>query len=121
VATGDDRVVSPVTGARKVLTSGSCLLERESGRQGARASAADGWGRLAAAEGREAQARGSWVAWAVRGGEKRGRAGEREGVWARNGLAEGGIFSFFFFYFYFLFLFPISIYFISFSFEQIIS
>jgi hypothetical protein len=38
------------------------------------------------------------------GGEKRGGAGEREGVWAGNNPAEGG-----FFLFLFLFLFPISI------------
>jgi hypothetical protein len=66
VATGDDRVVSPVTGMRKVLTSGTRLLERESGWEGARASAADGWG------------------WA---GSGRGGAGES---WAGNGPTEGG-------------------------------
>jgi hypothetical protein len=118
VATGGDRAVSPVTGARKVLTSGSRLPERESGHEGARASAADGWGRLAAVEGRGARARGSWAA----RGEKRAGARERErGFGLETAQPRGGFFPFFFFYFYFLFLFLISISFISFSFEQIIS
>jgi hypothetical protein len=116
VATGDDRVVSPVTCVRKVLTSGTRLPERVVARERVRLM---GGARLAAAEGRGARARGSWAAWAARGGEKRGRAGEREGVWAENGPAEGDFFSFFIFLF--LFLISISISFISFSFEQIFS
>jgi hypothetical protein len=50
---------------------------------------------------------GSAGAWELgrEGGEKSGREGEREGVWAGNGPAEAGILSLFLF----LFLFPISI------------
>jgi hypothetical protein len=85
VATGGDRVVSLVMGARKVLTSGTRLPERERlrGSAGAREM-----GRLGRARGR-----------------KRGRAQEREGL-GRKRPNRGG---FFFFsisisYFYFFFL-----------------
>jgi hypothetical protein len=113
VATGGDRVASPVTGARKVLTSGTRLPERDC--EGARAGAADGWGRAGSGKG-EGSAGAREMG---RLGHEGGSAGarEREGVWAGNGPAEGG----FLFLFLFLFLFPISISFISFCFEQIIS
>jgi hypothetical protein len=64
-----------------------------------------------------AAAKGSMGAWKLGrlgcegGGKRKAGARARERVWARNGLAEGG----------FLFSFSISISFISFSFEQIIS
>jgi hypothetical protein len=111
VADGD-RVASPIMGARKALTSGARLLEREREiareRGGVRLT---GGAELAAAE-------GSADAWAMghlgrEGGGRKARA--REEVWAGSGPAEGGSFLFF----YFLFL--ISISFNSFSFEQIIS
>jgi hypothetical protein len=109
VATGGDRVASPITSARKALTSGTRLPEREIARErgGVRLT---GGAELAAAEGRGARAMG-------RLGREGGECGrERERVWAGNGPAEGG---FLFLFFYFLFI--ISISFISFSFEQIIS
>jgi hypothetical protein len=60
-----------------------------------------------------ARARGDGPLGPRKGGEG-GRAQEREEAWAGSGPAEGGfLFSFFSF-----FLFPISISFISFSFEQ---
>jgi hypothetical protein len=58
VAASGDRVASPVTGARKALTSGARLPERE--RESERA-------RVRAAEGRGGK-RGRWAAWAARGG-----------------------------------------------------
>jgi hypothetical protein len=101
VATGGDRVASPVTGARKVLTSGIRLSERES----VRGSAADGWGR--AGSGRGERSAGAWMMGRLgrEGGGKESagaREREREGVWTGNGPSEGGSFSFFFFYFLFL-------------------
>jgi hypothetical protein len=95
VATSGDRVVSPVTGARKALTSGTRLPKREIVRERGECGLTGGAG-LAAAKGRGARARGRWAAWAAEGG--------------------GEFFLFFFSIFYFLFLFLI-----SFSFEQIIS
>jgi hypothetical protein len=122
-------------GVRKALTSGARLLEGERDRERARGVRLTGGTRLAAAEGsvgaramgrlghegeREARARERWAAWATREKGRRGRAGERDGVWAGNGPAEarGGSFPFSFsnFYFLFLFLFLISISFISFFF-----
>ena len=99
MATGGDRAGSLVTGARKALTGGACLPERD--RERARGVRADGWGRAGSGRGE-------------------GSAGERAGgSWAGNGPTQGG--RFFLFLFYFLFLFSISISFIPFSFEQIIS
>jgi hypothetical protein len=63
VATGGDRVVSLVMGARKVLTSGTHLPERERAvaRERGRVQMTGGvW--LAAVEGRGARARGRWAA-----------------------------------------------------------
>jgi hypothetical protein len=108
VATGGDRVASPVTGARKVLTSGTRLPERDC--EGARAGAADGWGRAGSGKG-EGSAGAREMG---RLGHEGGSAGarEREGVWAGNGPAEGGFFLFLFLfsvsYFYFVFLFLLS-------------
>jgi hypothetical protein len=99
---GGDRVASPVTGARKALTSGARLPERER----ARVRAADGWGR--AGNGRGARRQRGWA----RGGNgprgPDGGRGARGESWARNGPTEGEKFSFFFFYFLFLFLFLLS-------------
>jgi hypothetical protein len=68
VADGD-HVASPVTGARKALTSGARLLERER----ARVRATDGWGRAGSGRGgaapARAGARGKRAAWAGRGGQ----------------------------------------------------
>jgi hypothetical protein len=100
VATGGDRVASPVTGARKVLTSGTRLPERERDCEGARAGATDGWGRAGSGRGEGSV-----------GVRKMGRLGHEGGAWAcgreRGGLGRkwpirGGDFSFFFFYFLFL-------------------
>ena len=100
VATGSDRVASPVMGARKALTSGTRLPEREIARErgGVRLT---GGAELAAAEGRGARARGRWAAWAARGAKESAGTREREGVWAGNGPAEGGVFPFSFSIFYF--------------------
>jgi hypothetical protein len=102
VATGGDRVASPVTGARKVLTSGTRLPERDC--EGARAGAADGWGRAGSGKG-EGSA----------GAREMGRLGHEGGsAGARAGPApaEGGFFLFLFLfsvsYFYFVFLFLLS-------------
>jgi hypothetical protein len=106
VADGD-HVASPVTGARKALTSGARLLERER----ARVRATDGWGRAGSGRGgaapARAGARGKRAAWAGRGG------GALERVGPETAQPRGGGFSFFFFlfsisYFYFLFLFLLS-------------
>jgi hypothetical protein len=69
-------------------------------------SAADGWGRAGSGRGEgsaDARAMG-------RLGREGGNAGarEREGVWAGNGPAEGGVFPFSFSIFDFLFLFILS-------------
>jgi hypothetical protein len=76
---------------------------------------ADGWGRPISG-GAAQRAGGSWAAWAGGRGEARGRELGRK--WPNRG-GEG----FFLFLFYFLFLISnsISISFIPFSFEQIIS
>jgi hypothetical protein len=111
VADGD-RVASPIMGARKALTSGARLLERERDRKRARGSAADGWGRAGSSRGERGRV-GDGALGPRGGGGRKARA--REEVWAGSGPAEGGSFLFF----YFLFL--ISISFNSFSFEQIIS
>jgi hypothetical protein len=112
VATGGDCVVSPVTGTRKLLTSGTRLPERECGCEGARASAADEWDRAGSGRGEgSAGARELGRLGREGGGEKRRRAGERErGSLGRKRPSRGGVFPFSF-----------SISFISFSFEQIIS
>jgi hypothetical protein len=107
VATGGNRVVSPVTGARKVLTSGTRLSEREwlrgsEGECGWRVG--PGWQRQRGGERAEVGPLGP------RGGER--SAGERESL-GRKQSSRGGIFP--------LFSFSISISFISFSVEQIIS
>jgi hypothetical protein len=61
---------------------------------------------LAATEGRGARVRGSWATWAARGGgEKRGRAGERDREFGPETAQPRGDFSFFFFYFFYLLLF----------------
>jgi hypothetical protein len=83
VATGGDRVASPVTGARKALTSRTRLPEREIMRERGECGLTGGAG-LVAAEGRGARARRQWYAWAAEGGE-------------------------FFLFFFFYLLFPISI------------
>jgi hypothetical protein len=116
VVADGDRVASPVTGARKVLTGGARWLEREIVREQGECGLTGG-ARLAAAEGRGARAstRGKWATWA-------GGRGAREGVGSETAQPTGGGgFSFFFSIFYFLFLVSISISFIPFSFEQIIS
>jgi hypothetical protein len=94
---GGDRIASPVTGTRKALTSGTRLPERERERSRESEGECDwrvgpGWQRR-----RGARARGQWAPWAVREKGRHGHVGEREGVWAGNGPAEGGVFSFFFF------------------------
>jgi hypothetical protein len=111
VATGGDRVVSPVTGTRKVLTSGTRLLERADARL-------TGGAGLAAGEGARRQRGRACGANGPRGPDEGGEAHERELVRKRPNRGRGG-----FFLFLFLFLFPISISisFISFSFEQVIS
>jgi hypothetical protein len=115
--TSGDRVASPVTGARKALTSGTRLPEREIVRERG-GSAADGWGRAGSSRGeRSAGARAMG-----RLGRERGECGrerEREGLGRKRPSRGGFLFHFSIFYFLFLFLIPIS--FISFSFEQIIS
>jgi hypothetical protein len=97
VATGGDRVVSLVTGARKVLTSGTRLLERADARL-------MGGAGLAAGEGAWRQrGRAGWGTGRV--GRTAGR-GARERVGPKMAQPRGEDFSFFFFfYFYFLFLF----------------
>jgi hypothetical protein len=105
VATDGDRVVSLVTGARKVLTSGTRLPERESGYEGARASAADGWGRAGSGRGEGSAGTREMGRLGREGGGSAG-APKREKDWAGNGPTEGGFFLFLFlFYFLFLFLF----------------
>jgi hypothetical protein len=115
--TGGDRIASPVTGARKALTSGTRLPEREIAREhgGVRLT---GGAELAAAEGRGARVRGRWAAWAAKGGSAGARSRERErgGFGPETAQPRGVSFFFFYFsisYFYFFYL--------LFLFEQIIS
>jgi hypothetical protein len=112
---GGDRVAGPVTGARKALTSGARLPERERAR-GVRLTGGAG---LAAQRGGERGCAGDGPLGPRKGGEC-GRARERGGFGPKMAQPRGVSFFFFLFsIFYFLFL--ISISFISFSFEQIIS
>jgi hypothetical protein len=106
VATGGNRVISPVTGAREVLTSGTCLPERAT-RERERGCAADGWGQPVSGGGGAALARAGVRGNAphgLDGGEARGR------VLGRKRPNRGGIFPFSFsisisyFYFYFFYL-----------------
>jgi hypothetical protein len=99
VATDGDRVASPVTGARKALTSGTRLPEREIARERGGVWLTGG-AELAAAEGRGARVRGRWAAWAAKGGSAGAR--ERGGFGPKTAQPRGVSF------FYFLFLIPIS-------------
>jgi hypothetical protein len=90
---GGDRVASPVTGARKALTSETRLPGRERDRERARGSAADGWGQAGSGGGERGRAGDGPLG--PRG--RKGGAGARErerGVWARNDPSEGGVFFF---------------------------
>ena len=107
MATGSDHVASPVTGTRKALTSRTRLPERD--RERARGSAADGWGRAGSGRGEGSAGDGPL---GLRRGGMRTRARER-GFGPETAQPRGVPF--------FFFLFLISISFISFSFEQIIS
>jgi hypothetical protein len=98
VADGD-RVASPVTGARKVMTSGTRLPERERSRKSER-SVADGWGRAGSGRGEGSEGARRWVAWAANGG-KCGSAGEREWGFGPETAQPRGEFFLFFFYFSF--------------------
>jgi hypothetical protein len=102
VATGSDRVASPVTGARKALTSGTRLLGRERDRERERESGVrdDGWGRPVSGERRGAR-EGD-------GSRGLGGRGAREGVGPETAQPRGKVFPFSFLfsisYFYFIFL-----------------
>ena len=98
-AAGGDRVDSLVTGARKGLTSGPAC-QREGGCEGARASAADGWGRAGSGGGRSVGVRAEMSRLGREGGA---RARGREVV-GPDSAQPWGDFSFFFFFFYFSFI-----------------
>jgi hypothetical protein len=105
---GGDRVASPVTGARKGLTSGGRLPEGEKDRERARGVRLTGGARLATIEREGSAARGRWATWAAKGGGVRALSRERGRVWAGNGPVEGVVFLFVFlfsiYYFYFFYL-----------------
>jgi hypothetical protein len=107
VATDGDRVASPVTGARKALTSGTRLPGREIARERGKYGLMGG-AELAAAEGRGARVRGRWAAWAAKKGGC-GRARERgRGFGPETTQSRGEFFPFSFSISYFLFLFLLS-------------
>jgi hypothetical protein len=105
---GGDRVASPVTGARKALTSGTRLPERERDRERARGVRLTGGAELAVAEGRGARVRGD----GPRKGGVRARGRVRGGLGRKRLNRGGGVFPFLFLflisYFYFSFLFLLS-------------
>jgi hypothetical protein len=107
VATGGDCVVSPVTGTRKLLTSGTRLPERECGCEGARASAADEWDRAGSGRGEgSAGARELGRLGREGGGRKAQACGrEREREFGPETAQPRGGFPFFFFYFFYLLFF----------------
>jgi hypothetical protein len=90
-----DRVASPVTGARKALTSRTCLPGRERDCERARGSAADGWGRAGSSEGERGHAGDGPLG--PRG--RKGGAGTRErgGFGPETTHPRGSVFFFFFF------------------------
>jgi hypothetical protein len=94
-ATGGDRVDSLVTGARKGLTSGARLPERESGFEGARASAADRWGRADSGGGRSPGVRAEMGRMGREGG-KSAACGREERRLGRIRSNQGGDFPFYF-------------------------
>jgi hypothetical protein len=107
VATGGDRADSLVTGARKGLTSRTCLSERGRLRERGRARLTGG-AELSGAEGGARARELRWAAWAERGG-----GGERGLGRIRPSRGEK--------IFLFLFLFPFLFLLSPFSFEQIFS
>jgi hypothetical protein len=104
VATDSDRVASPVTGARKVLTSGIRLSERERERGG---SAANEWGRAGSGRGEGSAGTRMMDRLGREGGGRKARARGRErggGFGPETAQPRGGVFPFSFSIFYFFYL-----------------
>jgi hypothetical protein len=108
---GGDRVASQVTDARKALTSGTRLPERERSRE---SEGECGWRVGPGSQRRSgARARGRASDGPLGSRGRKGGVGARErerGVWAGNGPDEGECFPFYFSNFYFLFLFLLSLF-----------